>query len=123
MLDDLDELLILFPMDAVVLYQHEHVPPPVLLIFPQLFIFSLQAFYVRDILFLNLECVALVLVGDFFGSVGEHLPVRVDCANKVLEHYLEDNTFLLAFLACKFYQFGERGNDDLLLLLGEDTRQ
>lgn len=44
------QFFVLPAVDAVVLYQHEHVPPPVLLILLQLFVFCLQTLEFVDVL-------------------------------------------------------------------------
>ena len=82
------ELFVLPAVDAVVLDQHEHVPPPVLLVLLQLLILGLDALELVYVLALHPHRVVLELIADFSVGVFEGVPVGVESAHQVFEDHL-----------------------------------
>lgn len=87
---------------------------PILL---QLLVLRLQRLHLAHVLLLNDEGVALVLISRLSTSAAEEGPISVDCSDKVLLDYLQNNPLLLALLPSQLDHFPQGGKDQLLLFV------
>lgn len=95
-------------MHPVVLYQHKHIPPTMILILFKLLVLTLQTLQLLHVVPLNSNSIVLVLVTYLLRNVTEQSPVCIYSTNEILQHHLQYNTLLHTLSTSQLNQLLQR---------------